>query len=165
MDDAESCSWGWSYCGKALGGVAAWLPGCSLRCCFHLGWAWTLPCSFPSPALGEGQAGTCRFLSLPAAWGWAICCLWQWVGRAQPNLLCCTDCSVESSPPSAHVLPSVQRSLYRGLALFQLLPPTTMLGESLLRFCLLCMCELPFSPCSQESLCKVRQWQQQKKNL
>lgn len=50
-------------------------PGGALsRCCLDLGRIWTLPCSSPSAALREGQAGTCRLLLLPGAWGWAICC-------------------------------------------------------------------------------------------
>ena len=73
--------------------------GALSRWCVHLGWAWTLPCSSPSSALGEGRAGTCRWLSLPAAWGWAICCLCQPVGwGASSSLISSTTLTSQQSP-------------------------------------------------------------------
>lgn len=93
----------------------------------------TLPCICPSPALGEGQIDTCRLLSQPAAWGWAIC----WLvtaggvrGEQQSNLLHCSDYLAESSPPSFHILSSIPRALSsysqsRSCFCFSCFPPTT----------------------------------------
>lgn len=88
-------------------------------------------------------------------------------GEQQPNLLHCSDYLVESStpyPPPTRLLPtfcslfqaSVMLPFIKILSLFQLLHLTTLLGEPLLCFCLLCVCALPFRLCPQESLCNVR---------
>lgn len=86
------------------------------------------------------------------------------------NLISFTARTTQQSP--APFLPtfcllfqcSVMLLFIEVLLLFQLLPPTTVLGEPLLRFCLLCVCALPFSPSPQESLCNVRQPQQKEKS-
>lgn len=158
LDNAESYSRGWSHCDKALGSVATRPPGCSLKCCYHLGWAELCPA--PPHLQPWGRGGRHVQIAVSASClglGHLLLVAVGGVrGAQQPNLLHGTDGSAESSLPSAHILSSVQRSLHRGLALLQLLAPTTLLGEPLLCFCLLCVCALPFSPCPQASLCNVR---------
>lgn len=142
-------------------------PGYACKNCFHQGWALTLPCSSSSPALGEEQASMCRLLSsaqLPGAGpsaacdsGWGERGEWPVQGR---------ECGVSSSlvsfsaltvwQSSASLLPTscllfqffVMLCFIQVLVLFQLLPPSTLLGELLLCFCYLCVCFalLPMPP-------------------
>lgn len=79
MNNAESCFQGSSQCGEALSDVAtlSWgVPFLGVA----LTWDGSGLCPALPPALphllpwgGRGRPGTGILLSLPAAWGWAIC--------------------------------------------------------------------------------------------
>lgn len=173
LNSAENC-FGGSHSCRALGDVAT-LPQVLFQ---GVASTWdgprTLPCSSPSPVLGEERAGISRLLSLPAAGlGHLLLAAVGGVkGEQQLNLLHCSDYWVEPAPLPAPplLLPtfcslfqaSVMLPIIKIVFLFQLLPLTTLLGEPLLRFCLLCVCALPFSLCPQESLCNVRRSRKKK---
>ena len=107
-----SCFPGSSYGGRALGDFATPPPGWSLEVMLGLGLDFALLLPISSP--GEGWAGTCRWLCLPAAWGWAICCLRLRVGwGVSPTIISSPALAAQQSPP-----PSSPHSVLSSSALF-----------------------------------------------